>query len=120
MSRSFSRWKKYITKIHYQTVQLEKIRKEKKEKSERHRSKNNEAITENDKSISSNTPMPLLVDAPKVNAHYDSNKEILEQFLRQLIFCMKIKRLDKHPGCGKRRTRKADKDTEGKIRSKRA
>ena len=42
------------------------------------RNKNNEAITENDRSICSNIPVALLVDTHKVNAHYDSDKEILE------------------------------------------
>ena len=60
------------------TVQLERIRKEKKDKFERDRNENSEAITENDRSICSNIPMALLVDTPKVNAHYDSDKEILE------------------------------------------
>ena len=60
------------------TVQLERIRKEKKEKFERHRNKNSEAITENDRSICSNIPIALLVDTPKVNAHYDPDGEILK------------------------------------------
>ena len=59
-------------------MQLERIRKEKKEKFERHRNKNSEAITENYRSIRSNIPMVLLVDIPKVNADYDSDKKILE------------------------------------------
>ena len=60
------------------TVQLERIRKEKKEKFERHRNKNSEAKTENDRSICSNIPIALLVDTPKVNAHYDPDGEIFE------------------------------------------
>ena len=75
------------------TVQLERIRKEKKEKFERHRNKNSEAITENDRSICSSTTgryspklMPIMT--------------LMEKFLRQLIFYMKIRR-QKHPGCGK-------------------
>ena len=60
------------------TVQLERIRKEKKETFERHGNKNSEAITEKYRFIRSNTPMALLADTPKVNAHYNSDKEILE------------------------------------------
>ena len=60
------------------TVQLERIRKEKKEKFERNRNKNSEEITENDRSICSNIPIALLADTPKVNAHYDPDGEILE------------------------------------------
>ena len=59
-------------------MQLERIRKEKKEKFERHRNKNSEAETENDRSICSNIPIALLVDTPKVNAHYDPDGEIFE------------------------------------------
>ena len=61
------------------TVQLERIRKEKKEKFERHRNKNSEAIAENNRSICSNIPMALLVDTPKVNAFYDSDRKIFEE-----------------------------------------
>ena len=47
--------------------------------------------------------MALLVDTPKVNAPYDPDKEILEAV--DILHEDK----DKHPGCGKRRARKADK-----------
>ena len=59
-------------------MQLERIRKEKKEKFERHKNKSSEALAENDRSICSNIPMALLVGTPKANVHYDSYKEVLE------------------------------------------
>ena len=79
------------------TVQLERIRKEKKEKFERHRNKNSEAKTENDRSICSNIPIALLVDTPKVNAHYDPDEEIFEA----ADILHENKGDKKHPGCGK-------------------